>query len=151
VLFSYHGLPEKQMKKSVRKPETCQFNSECCASVRPDNRLCYRAQCYATTRALVKALNLKEGTYSTAFQSRLGRDPWIRPYTDQVLEELRTKDIKRLAVMCPAFVADCLETLEEIGMRGVEDWQKLGGETLELIPSLNGEDIWCRTVADMIR
>lgn len=151
VLLSYHGLPEKQMTKSVRKPETCQFNSECCASVRPDNRLCYRAQCYATTRALVKALGLQEGSYSTSFQSRLGRDPWIKPYTDQVFEELRKKGVKRLAVMCPAFVADCLETLEEIGMRGVEDWQKLGGEKLELIPSLNAEDPWCRTVADMLR
>ena len=151
VLFSYHGLPEKQMTKSVRKPETCKFNNDCCASVRADNRLCYRAQCYATTRALVKALDLKEGSYSTSFQSRLGRDPWIKPYTDQVFEELRTKGVKRLAVMCPAFVADCLETLEEIGMRGVEDWQKLGGEKLELIPSLNGEDLWCRTVADMVR
>jgi ferrochelatase len=151
VLFSYHGLPEKQMTKSVRKPGTCQFNDTCCASVRADNRLCYRAQCYATTRALVKSLGLKEGTYSTSFQSRLGRDPWIKPYTDQVFEELRTKGVKRLAVMCPAFVADCLETLEEIGMRGVEDWQKLGGEKLELIPSLNAEDLWCRTVADMVR
>jgi ferrochelatase len=151
VLFSYHGLPQKQMTKSVRKAETCQFNSECCASVRPDNRFCYRAQCYATTRALVKALNLKEGAYSTSFQSRLGRDPWIPPYTDHVFGELREKGVKRLAVMCPAFVADCLETLEEIGMRGVEDWKNLGGEKLELIPSLNAEDIWCRTVADMVR
>jgi ferrochelatase len=99
----------------------------------------------------VKALGLQEGSYSTSFQSRLGRDPWIKPYTDHVFEELRKKGVKRLAVMCPAFVADCLETLEEIGMRGVEDWRKLGGEKLELIPSLNAEDPWCRTVADMLR
>jgi ferrochelatase len=151
VLFSYHGLPERQLTKSMRNPSVCKFNQECCASVRSDNRLCYRAQCYATTRALVKSMGLKEGEYSTSFQSRLGRAAWIKPYTDEVFAELREKGVKRLAVMCPAFVADCLETLEEIGMRGAEDWQTLGGEKLELIPSLNLEDVWCRAVADMVK
>lgn len=151
VLLSYHGLPERQCSKAVLSPTTCQFNAECCASIRTDNRLCYRAQCYATTRALVKALDLKEGRYSSSFQSRLGRAAWIKPYTDVVFGELRAKGVKRLAVMCPAFVADCLETLEEIGIRGAEDWQKLGGEELILIPSLNVEDIWCRSVAAMVK
>ncbi len=151
VLFSYHGLPEGQITKSVRDKATCQFNAECCASVRPDNRLCYRAQCFATTRGLVKALGLTEGRYSTSFQSRLGRAAWIKPYTDIVFGELRQQGVKRLAVMCPAFVTDCLETLEEIGIRGAEDWKALGGESLQLIPSLNVEDVWCQSVADMVK
>jgi ferrochelatase len=151
ILFSYHGLPESQLQKTTRKFETCRFSDECCASVREDNRLCYRAQCFATTRALVSALELKPGTYTTAFQSRLGRAAWIKPYTDQVLPELRKQGVKRLAVMCPAFVADCLETLEEIGMRAAEDWKELGGEALTLVPSLNTEDIWCEAVASLVK
>jgi len=151
VLFSYHGLPERQITKSVRNPDTCKFNAECCASVRTENRLCYRAQCFATTGALVKALGLTEGRYSTSFQSRLGRTAWIKPYTDIVFGELRQQGVKRLAVMCPAFVTDCLETLEEIGIRGADDWKKMGGESLLLIPSLNVEDLWCQSVADMVK
>ncbi len=151
ILFSYHGLPQSQLQQTTRKFETCRFEEACCSSIRPENRLCYRAQCFATTRALVKALDLKEGTYTTSFQSRLGRAAWIKPYTDVVFGELRQKGVKRLAVLCPAFVADCLETLEEIGMRGAEDWKELGGEALTLVPSLNTEDIWCETVASMVR
>lgn len=151
VLFSYHGLPEAQITRAVRKPGVCSFNEVCCATVRDDNRFCYRAQCYATTRALVKALQLPEQSYSTSFQSRLGRAPWIKPYTDLELEVLREKGVKRLAVMCPAFVADCLETLEEIGLRAADDWKKMGGESLTLIPSLNLDAAWCDAVADMLR
>ena len=100
---------------------------------------------------LAAALTLTPERHSVSFQSRLGRTPWIRPYTDEVLPELARRGIKRLAVLCPAFVADCLETVEEIGIRGKEQWHALGGEAFVLVPSLNAHPVWVEAVADMIR
>ena len=97
------------------------------------------------------ALGIEPGITGSAFQSRLGRTPWIRPYTDLVLPELRERGVRRLAVLCPSFVADCLETLEEIGIRAREQWRELGGEELLLVPCPNAEPDWCRAVADWIR
>lgn len=151
VLFSYHGLPERHVTKCDATGRHCLVADECCATIVEANRHCYRAQCYATTRALAGALGLVPALHSVSFQSRLGRTPWIKPYTDWVLPELSNKGVKRLAVMCPAFVADCLETLEEIGIRAKEDWRRLGGEDLLLVPSLNAEPIWVEAVADLIR
>jgi ferrochelatase len=151
VLFSYHGLPERHMRKSDYSGRHCLASPGCCDSIGVANRDCYRAQCYATTRALVARLGLREGGYSTSFQSRLGRTPWIQPYTDQVLLELAGRGVKRVAVFCPAFVADCLETLEEIGMRARADFQAAGGDTLELIPSLNSEPVWVEALEQLIR
>lgn len=150
VLFSYHGLPERQVKKSDTTGTHCLASESCCDSICPANRFCYRAHCVATTNALVGALSLAPHTYSYSFQSRLGRTPWIKPYTDLVLPELAQKGIKRLAVFSPAFVADCLETVEEIGIRAKEQWQALGGEELLLVPSLNAHPTWVNGVADMV-
>ena len=117
----------------------------------PPNRDCYRAHCLATTRAVAGALKLAPDAHSSAFQSRLGRTPWIRPFTDERLPELAAEGVRRLAVLCPAFVADCLETLEEIDIRAREQWHELGGEDLLLVPSLNAEPTWVRAVAEIVR
>lgn len=151
VVFSYHGLPERQIRASDTTGKHCLVNSDCCDTMRTENRYCYRAQCYATTRALAKALDLKEGDYEVAFQSRLGRTPWISPYTDVRLKLLPKEGKKRIAVLSPAFVADCLETLEEIAIRFKEDYLEAGGEDLLLVTSLNATPDWVRTVADMVR
>jgi ferrochelatase len=105
----------------------------------------------ATARALADTLELEDGAHAAAFQSRLGRTPWIRPYTDELLPELAQRGVQRLAVLCPAFVADCLETLEEIGMRGRDQWLGLGGEAMQLVPCLNADPAWVRAVAEMVR
>lgn len=151
VLFSYHGLPERQVQATDASGAHCLASKTCCDTICDPNRDCYRAQCFATTRSLARALNIAPEAHSTSFQSRLGRTPWIRPYTDHILPELATHGVRRLAVMCPAFVADCLETLEEIGIRGSDQWIACGGEALELIPSLNAEVPWIEAVTEMIR
>jgi ferrochelatase len=150
VLFSYHGLPERQVK-AADPGAHCLMSDDCCDEIGPANRRCYRAQCFATTRALAARLGLPPDRHSTAFQSRLGRTPWIGPYTDAALPELAAAGHRRLAVLCPAFVADCLETLEEIGIRAREQWLELGGEELHLVPSLNATPAWAATVAHWIR
>lgn len=151
VVFSFHGLPERHMHKSDESGDHCLKKPDCCAAICPANRNCYRAQCYVTARALAEALSLEEGTWTVAFQSRLGRTPWIQPYTDELINSLPKRGIKKVAVYCPAFVADCLETLEEIGMRADADFKKAGGESLRLIPSLNAHPAWADAVAQMIR
>jgi len=152
VLFSYHGLPERQVRAADPTGAHCLAGDACCAAPpAPVLRHCYRAQCFATTRALAAALGLPADGQSTAFQSRLGRTPWIRPYTDLVLPELHARGVRRVAVMCPSFVADCLETLEEIGIRAREQWHALGGEDLTLVPSLNAHPRWIEAVATLIR
>jgi ferrochelatase len=150
VLFSYHGLPERHMKKSDTSQTHCFQTETCCDKIDATNRFCYRAQCYATSRSLVSELNLSPGTFSSSFQSRLGRTPWIKPYTDVVLTTLAQKGIRRLAVLCPAFVADCLETLEEIGMRAKHDWVAAGGEDLILVPSLNAHPAWIEGLSQIV-
>ncbi len=142
VLFSFHGLPERQVKASDPTGAHCLASAGCCDRIVEANKDCYRAQCFATARGLASRLGLKDGAWSVSFQSRLGRTPWIKPWTDEVLPELAAKGVKRLAVFSPAFVADCLETLEEIGIRAREQFLALGGETLTLVPSLNAAPAW---------
>ncbi|NNL67746.1 MAG: ferrochelatase [Myxococcales bacterium] len=151
VLFSYHGLPERQIQAADPSGAHCLASPDCCD--RPGDVLsrCYRAQCYATTRAVSAALGLDPARVSTAFQSRLGRTPWIRPYTDVVLPELAAGGVKRLAVLCPSFVADCLETIEEIGIRAREQWRELGGDVLTLAPCPNAHPRFVEAVASLIR
>ena len=149
TLFSYHGLPENQIR--ALHPEHCFASATCCESIGAHNQLCYRAQCVATTRALAAALELAPAAHGLAFQSRLGPSKWIEPYTDQVLPKLAQAGHRRLAVLCPTFVADCLETLEEIAIRAKQQWRDLGGEELLLVPSLNAHPVWVSTVADWIR
>ncbi len=151
VLFSYHGLPERQVRRADPSGRHCLVREDCCQQIGPDNRHCYRAQCMATTRALADALALPPEGHSTAFQSRLGRTAWLEPSTQARLPELARAGVRRLAVLCPAFVADCLETLEEIGLRGRRQWLELGGEDLRLVPSLNASPAWVDAVADLIR
>lgn len=151
VVFSYHGLPERQVRRSDVSGRHCLTSATCCDQIGAANRHCYRAQCYATTRALVQALGLDADRASVSFQSRLGRTKWIEPYTDVLLPELAKAGVRRVAIMCPAFVADCLETVEEIGIRASEQWRALGGEALLLVPSLNAHPAWVAALADALR
>jgi ferrochelatase len=140
VLFSFHGLPERQIRKSG--DDKCLASPTCCDRAPPST--CYRAQCFATARGLAERLAITD--YTVCFQSRLGRTPWITPHTDVVVEDIAKAGMKRLAVFCPAFVADCLETLEEIGIRLTEQWRAAGGEALTLVPSLNATPAWIDAV-----
>jgi ferrochelatase len=151
VLMSYHGLPERQVRRSDSTGRHCLESDRCCEGIGPSNRNCYRAQCFATSRGLASALGLPEDGFTVSFQSRLGRTPWIRPYTDHVLPELAARGVRRVAVICASFVADCLETLEEIGIRGRAQWQSQGGEELLLVPCLNAHPRWVQALADLVR
>jgi ferrochelatase len=150
VLFSFHGLPERQIRNADIGGNFCLQSPTCCDEIVPANGLCYRAHCFHTARAIAGKLGLPTSQFTVCFQSRLGRTPWIRPFTDHVIPELLTKGQKRLAVFCPAFVADCLETLEEIGIRAREQAEAKGGELL-LIPSLNEHPTWVQAVGDIIQ
>ena len=151
VLLSYHGLPERQVKQTDSSGAHCLASDGCCDAIVAANRDCYRAQCFATSRALASELDLEPGHFASSFQSRLGGTPWIRPYTDKELPRLAAAGHRRLAVLCPAFVADCLETLEEIGIRAREQWLALGGEDLRLVPSLNASTPWVDTLCQWVR
>jgi protoporphyrin/coproporphyrin ferrochelatase len=151
VLLSYHGLPERQIRKCDPSGSYCLAKPDCCDTVNENNKNCYRRHCMATSRALIKRLDLEEGNYSLTFQSRLGRDPWLTPATDQTVEDLARSGVKRLAVLSPAFTADCLETLEEIGMQAKESFLENGGEAFELIPSLNTHPAWVSAFAGIIK
>ncbi len=148
-LFSYHGIPERQIRKGDHTGNTCKFGA-CCEQITPDNRLCYRAQCFETTRQLVKSLGLKEGTYSTAFQSRLGRDPWIKPYTDKVIETLPKAGKMKVLAFSPAFVSDCLETTIEVGDEYKEIFEENGGQHWQLVESLNNSEDWVDLLVDLV-
>lgn len=151
VLYSFHGLPEDQIRASDPTRGHCLASANCCEKPGASLRRCYRAQCYATARGLTDSLGLEEPDTSLAFQSRLGPRPWIQPFTDRVLPELAARDVKRLAVFCPSFVADCLETLEEVGIRLRQQWSELGGEALWLAPCPNGDPRFAKAVAGWIR
>jgi ferrochelatase len=151
VLFSFHGLPERHVRASDHSGRHCLQSAGCCEAVGEANRDCYRAQCFATARALAARLGLPPGQWSVCFQSRLGRTPWIKPYTDLRLDELAREGKKRLCVFCPAFVADCLETLEEIGLRAHEQFVAAGGERVTLVPSLNATEAWVEALVRLLR
>ena len=148
VLLSYHGLPTKQLSKAG-----CQHvKSDClqhtaCPAIDPSNQDCYRAQCYATSRAIADALIFDRKKIVTAFQSRLGKTPWIKPYTDEMLVELYEQGMRHLVVACPSFVADCLETLEEMDIRARDQWKQLGGKSFILAPCLNSCSAWIQNAA----
>lgn len=148
ILFSYHGLPERHIHKSVCQATCDRVNA--CPSVSDDNQFCYRAQCYATSRLLAQALHLTDQQYAVCFQSRLGRTPWIKPYTDVVLPELIQQGVKNIAIVCPSFVADCLETLEEINIRAREQWQALGGGEFVFVPCINAHQEWVRGLKEIL-
>ena len=152
VLMSFHGLPERHIRKSdAAGSPHCLASATCCGEIVTTNRYCYRAQCFATARAIASILNLAADDYEVTFQSRLGRSPWIRPYTDIRVQELAAAGVKRVAVLSPSFVADCLETLEEISLRARDDFRAHGGEELRLVPSLNADDLWVRALLEITR
>jgi ferrochelatase len=151
VLFSFHGLPERQIRKSESFEGHClKADDSCCASLSWKNQYCYRAQSFETARQLARRLQLAPAQYSICFQSRLGRTPWIKPYTDLQLPELAKQGKKKILVFEPSFVADCLETLEEISLRARATFLEAGGERLELVPSLNGSDVWVKAARDIL-
>jgi ferrochelatase len=151
VLFSYHGVPERQLQTTDHSGSHCLAKDyACCAKIGAANRHCYRAQCQATTNALIEALNLDPKQVTQSFQSRLGKTPWIQPFTDQVIPEL-AKTVKTLAVLTPSFTADCLETIEEIGDRAREEFLEAGGETLLRVPCVNATQPWVDGLADWVR
>jgi len=147
LVFSYHGLPERHINKSECQASCDHLHP--CPIVTDANRFCYRAQCYETTRLIAQELQLPEDRYVVAFQSRLGRTPWIKPYTDLELPKLIAQGVKNIAVVCPSFVADCLETLEEVNIRTRAQWQALGGEDFIFVPCLNSNPSWVTALSKM--
>jgi ferrochelatase len=150
LLFSFHGLPERHLRKSDPTGRHCLATENCCQTANPAHATCYRAQCFKTVAAFVERAGIPPEKFSVAFQSRLGRDPWLRPYTDHELPQLASRGVKKLLVLCPAFVSDCLETLEEIGIRGRETFVEAGGTELTLIPCLNEHPLWIETLRKMV-
>lgn len=178
LLFSFHGLPERHILKLDKSKNYCLKDPECCDKMVQANQACYRAHSFHTARMIAEELKpdfniifdhssplakevhsrqekipstLKPLLATVSFQSRLGRTPWIKPYTDIVIPQLAQKGIKRLAIYCPSFVADCLETLEEINIRARELFLENGGEDLLMIPSLNAEPLWVHAVCEMVK
>jgi len=149
MLMSFHGLPEQHVRDAESKSVPCDHKGACPA-IHTQNQFCYRAQCYATAKALAAQLGFTENEYQIGFQSRLGKTPWIKPYTDAILPQLKAQGVKRLAVICPSFVADCLETLEEIGIRLKNEWLRLGGEAFLLVPSVNAHPAFIRFLAERL-
>jgi protoporphyrin/coproporphyrin ferrochelatase len=152
ILFSYHGLPERQIKKaSAHYGENSCFMGACCEVSTEKNQYCYRANCFKTTQLIAQKLNLPKEKYTICFQSRLGRSEWIKPYTDHILKERAKLGNKKLLVFSPAFVADCLETIHEIGTEYNDAFKSYGGEKVDLVPSLNSNDNWVEALAKMIK
>ena len=150
-VFSFHSLPVRHLKRLDTSGRHCAIKSDCCREISAVNRNCYRAQCMFTARAMAEQLGLNKDAYSVSFQSRLGRAEWIGPQTEDLLRALAAKGVKRVAVACPSFVADCLETVEEIAMRARDAFIDAGGEELRLIPSLNSDPAWVEAVTNWIR
>ncbi|MDX1573397.1 MAG: ferrochelatase [Methylophaga sp.] len=148
LVFSYHGLPESHITKRDPSGKHCLARPDCCMQPHPAHATCYRHQVMMTTKAFTERVGLPAEKYSVAFQSRLGRQVWLGPNTEDVLKELAGKGVKKVLVMCPAFVTDCLETLEEIAIRGEEVFIEAGGESLTLVPCLNSHPAWVDVLAD---
>ncbi|WP_452225556.1 ferrochelatase [Lacinutrix chionoecetis] len=150
LLFSYHGVPERHIRKSDVTKSHCKIDNNCCITPSKAHEFCYRHQCLEVTRLVAEKLNLEEGAFSTSFQSRLGFDPWLLPYTDRTIERLGKKGIKKMAIATPAFVSDCLETLEEIAMEGEEIFHEMGGKEFTTVPCLNTDKNWVALLAKWI-
>jgi ferrochelatase len=151
ILFSYHGIPERHVKKSDVTGSHCLKVNDCCNVDSPAHDTCYRHQCFTTTRLTAEMLGIPANKYRLSFQSRLGRDPWLQPYTAERLAQLPGEGVKKLLLVCPAFVSDCLETLEEMGVEGKEIFLHAGGESFTLIPCLNIHPLWVKAVAGYVQ
>jgi protoporphyrin/coproporphyrin ferrochelatase len=149
-LFSYHGLPQRHLRNSDLSGKHCLKVADCCNVSCPENKSCYSAQCHRTTEAIAKSLGLPKNKYSVSFQSRLGRDPWAKPYTPVEIKRLNDEGYKKVLVFSPAFVADCLETTIEIGEEYHEEFIEMGGEKLDYVPSLNDDPRWADALTEMI-
>lgn len=151
ILFSFHGLPIRQLIKGDVDKNHCQKVNDCCKKLTENNKYCYSAQCYQTAYRIAEKLNLDEKEYSIVFQSRLGRDPWIQPYASEVIEKLAKEGKRRILVFCPAFVADCIETIFEISVEYQEEFEHAGGEKVQLVPGLNDHPMWIEALADLAK
>lgn len=151
VLFSFHGLPERQLLKCDHTGNYCLKSADCCQTLNDTNKFCYSAQGHDTARLIAKELNLSKDQYTVCFQSRLGKEPWVQPYTTDVLKKLAGEGKKRLLVFSPAFVADCLETLYEITVEYHEEFKALGGEHVQLVESLNDSPVFIEALAGMVK
>ncbi len=149
ILFSYHGVPGRHIRKSDITGGHCLKVENCCEVASPAHAHCYRHQVFTTTRLVMEELNIPKDQYSIAFQSRLGKG-WLEPFTDIRLEQMPNEGIKKLLILCPAFVSDCLETLEEIDERGRESFMKAGGESYTMIPCLNTNPLWVNTLSKWV-
>ena len=147
VIFSFHGVPEKTIKQADTAG-VCEFG-QCCEQVTEKNRLCYRMQCVQTAQGITRAMTWDDEYWSVAFQSRFGPLPWIQPYLDEHIVQLVEQGNKRIAVVTPSFISDCLETLFEIGIEYKEQFQEAGGDSFQLVPNLNDEPDWFAAVYDI--
>ena len=150
ILFSYHGVPGRHIRKSDTTGKHCLQVANCCDIASEAHKHCYRHQCLTTTRLVTEKLNIPKSKYSISFQSRLGKG-WLEPFTDIRLEKLPAEGVKKLLILCPAFVSDCLETLEEIEIRGKEIFIEAGGESYQMIPCLNTSPLWVDALEKLIR
>ncbi len=149
ILFSFHGLPEKQIKKADCH-QHCLKKENCCTALNEKNKLCYSAQCHATAQAIANALKLSSNHYSICYQSRLGKDPWIKPYAADMIDFLGKNGMKRILVFSPAFVCDCLETIDEIGNEYSREFLRKGGDVLDLVPGLNDHPLWIEALHELV-
>ncbi len=148
LIFSFHGLPERHIDKSACHAHCDRIAP--CPDIKQDNLYCYRAQCYKTAYLIAEQLKIEPSKFIVAFQSRLGRIPWIKPYTDLLLKDLIARGIQKIAVVCPSFVADCLETLEEVNIRMRKQWRLLGGKEFIFIPCVNDHPVWIKALSAMV-
>lgn len=151
LLFSFHGIPQRHLRQSDPTKVHCLQAADCCGAASPAHAFCYRHQCLATVRAFVAKAGLPAGRYAVSFQSRLGREPWLAPYTDLEVARFARQGVKKLRVICPSFVVDCLETLEEIGLRAQATFRAAGGADFALVPCLNEHPLWLNALERMVR
>jgi ferrochelatase len=150
ILFSYHGIPARHLTKVDPTGGHCMKVNDCCNTASSAHTTCYRHQCFVTTKLMVEQLNIPADKYSISFQSRLGKG-WLQPFTDIRLQQMPKEGIKKLVILSPAFVSDCLETLEELQDRGKEEFMTAGGESYTAVPCLNTHPAWVKTVADWVK
>lgn len=150
-LLSFHGLPQSQLMQADHSKQCCMKKKDCCLTLTDQNQGCYAAQCQATANAITAAMKLPKDKYSMAFQSRLGKAPWLQPYTGETIASLAKEGKKRLLVLCPSFVCDCLETIYEIGVEYANEFKHAGGELLDLVPGLNDHPKWIDALVDLVK
>lgn len=150
ILFSFHGLPQRQLKKCDHTHNYCLKVDGCCNTLNDTNKFCYSAQCHDTARLIAMKMNLPKERYTVCFQSRLGSDPWVQPYTSEIIKKMADEGKKRLLVLCPAFVSDCLETVYEVTTEYGDEFKELGGEHVQLVESLNDSPKWIDALEKMV-